>query len=105
MNLCVQFCMARNWVVRNFYPVHSFLKPGAFDCGPLRATSAAAPGAEPKEAELQKVDTASKMEKLTVELPKEQLAQEENGSSPLHRHGSCQDRRDWPSQPSLSVVC
>ena len=100
----MQFCMARNWVVRNFYPVHSFLKPAAFDCGPLHATSAAAPGAEPEEAAPQKDNTASKIDKLSVELPKEQPAQEENGSSPLHRHGSCQDRRDWPSQQSLSII-
>ncbi len=30
-----QFSMVRNWIVRNFYPVHSFLAPAAFDCGTL----------------------------------------------------------------------
>ncbi|CAL8465230.1 g4765 [Coccomyxa elongata] len=29
------FPMVRNWIVRNFYPVHSFLAPAAFDCGTL----------------------------------------------------------------------
>ncbi|BDA50264.1 Monooxygenase 2 [Coccomyxa sp. Obi] len=29
------FPMVRNWFVRNFYPVHSFLTPAAFDCGTL----------------------------------------------------------------------
>ncbi|BDA50263.1 FAD-dependent urate hydroxylase [Coccomyxa sp. Obi] len=29
------FAFARNLVVKNFYPVHSFLKPAAFDCGTL----------------------------------------------------------------------
>ncbi len=33
----LQFAFVRNWVVRNFYPVHSFLKPAAFDCGTLEA--------------------------------------------------------------------
>lgn len=32
---CVQFAFARNLVVKTFYPVHSFLKPAAFDCGTL----------------------------------------------------------------------
>ena len=101
----MQFCVARNWVVRNFYPVHSFLKPAAFDCGPLHATSAAAPDAEPLVGTYKKGGESKKHEKLTVELPKEQPAQGDDESSPLHRHGSCQDRREWPSQTSLSVVC
>ena len=100
----VQFCVARNWVVRNFYPVHSFLKPAAFDCGPLHATSAAAPAAEPKEAAAEQSFEAKRREKLTVDLPKEQAARGEDESSPLHRHGSCQDRREWPSQTSVSVI-
>ncbi len=28
-------------MVKNFYPVHSFLKPAAFDCGALEAPAAA----------------------------------------------------------------
>lgn len=101
----MQFCMARNWVVRNFYPVHSFLKPAAFDCGPLPTTTAAPPAAEPEAAPYKKGGKTTKHKNLTVDLPKEQPAQEEDESSPLHRHGSCKDRREWPSQTSLSVIC
>jgi hypothetical protein len=37
-----QFAFVRNLVVKNFYPVHSFLKPAAFDCGTLDSQSASA---------------------------------------------------------------
>ncbi|CAL8465231.1 g4766 [Coccomyxa elongata] len=34
------FALARNLVVKNFYPVHSFLKPAAFNCGTLEPRAA-----------------------------------------------------------------
>jgi hypothetical protein len=31
----LQWAFVRNWFTRLCYPVHSFLKPAAFHCGPL----------------------------------------------------------------------
>jgi len=97
----MQFCMARNWVVRNFYPVHSFLKPAAFDCGPLHAISPATSVSAGKPI---KTKHQKSGEKLCVDVPKEQSSKEENESSPLHRHGSSQNKLEWPSQTSITVI-
>lgn len=105
--------MARNFVVRKFYPVHSFLKPAAFDCGSLMPDTAAAMSAEdyatpkkkataPEQASEDKHHQQQK--ELSLEVPREQVPKEEDESSPLHRHGSSQDKRKWPSQTSISVI-
>lgn len=100
--------MARNWVVRKFYPVHSFLKPAAFDCGPLHtsdiATSAAILATDLHNSPYKKTNGAKLLEKLSVELPKEQTAQDKDESSPLHRHGNFQSSVDWPRQTSITVI-
>ena len=93
--------MARNWVVRNFYPVQSFLKPAAFDCGPLHATS---PATSVSDGEPIKATHQKSGKKLCVDVPKEQPSKEENESSLLHRHGSSQNKLEWPSQTRISVI-
>ena len=105
--------MARNFIVRNFYPVHSFLKPAAFDCGPLIPDTPAAMPAEdcatakkkataPEEASEAKHQQQQK--ELSLELPREQMPGEKDESSPLHRHGSSQNKKKWPSQTSISII-
>ena len=42
----LQFCMVRNWVVATFFPVHSFLAPAAYRCGPLVHCSGSETGSE-----------------------------------------------------------
>ena len=103
----LQFCAIRNWVVRNYYPVHSFLKPAAFDCGPLTATSGATSLAASAAAEDLTAVRTPRMEprrrgKKSAEGARERVSHDE--ASPLHRHGTFEDKRDWPSQASLSVM-
>ncbi|CAK0786834.1 hypothetical protein CVIRNUC_010048 [Coccomyxa viridis] len=100
------FCVVRNWVVRNFYPVHSFLKPAAFDCGPLTAspgaTSVATPAPEDPTAVRTPRTEPRQRGKKSAEGVQEQISRDE--ASPMHRHGTPEDMRNWPSQASLSVI-
>ena len=103
----LQFCMVCNWVVRNFYPVHSFLKPAAFDCGPLTASPGATSVATSAAAEDLTAVRTPRTEprqrgKKSAEGAHEQVPRDE--ASPLHRHGTPEDMRNWPSQASLSVI-
>ena len=105
--------MARNFIVRNFYPVHSFLKPAAFDCGSLIPDTPAAMPAE-DYATPKKMATVSEQasegehqqqqKELSLGMPRGQVPKEEDESSPLHRHGSFQDKKEWPSQTSISII-
>ena len=103
----LQFCTLRNWVVRNFYPVHSFLKPAAFDCGPLTATLGAtsvttsAAAEDPTAVRTPRTEPRQRRKK-SVEGVREQI--HHNEASPMHRHGNPEDRYNWPSQASLSVI-
>ena len=105
--VCPQFCVVRNWVVRNFYPVHSFLKPAAFDCGPLIASPGAtsvttsAPAEDPTAVRTPRTEPRQRGKK-SAEGVQEQISRDE--ASPLHRHGTPEDMRNWPSQGSLSVI-